>query len=75
VTNPPNGTFTQEDPIGIAGGLNHYGYANGDPINFSDPFGLFTQACPTTNTVSPGAVNGSQLLGPFHFLGTRPSNS
>lgn len=37
------GRFTQEDPIGIAGGLNLYGYANGDPINFSDPFGL----CPT----------------------------
>ena len=32
--------FTQQDPIGIAGGLNLYGYANGDPINFSDPFGL-----------------------------------
>jgi hypothetical protein len=32
--------FTQEDPIGIAGGLNLYGYANGDPINYSDPFGL-----------------------------------
>ena len=34
------GRFTQEDPIGIAGGLNLYGYANGDPVNFSDPFGL-----------------------------------
>jgi hypothetical protein len=31
---------TQQDPIGIAGGLNHYGYAGGDPINYSDPFGL-----------------------------------
>jgi RHS repeat-associated protein len=37
---PASGQFTQQDPIGIAGGLNLYGYANGDPINFSDPFGL-----------------------------------
>ena len=28
-------------PIGLAGGLNAYGFANGDPVNFSDPFGLF----------------------------------
>lgn len=32
--------YTQQDPIGIAGGLNLYGFARGDPINFSDPFGL-----------------------------------
>lgn len=38
------GPVTQEDPIGIAGGLNLYGYANGDPINYSDPFGL--RPCP-----------------------------
>jgi RHS repeat-associated protein len=37
---PEAGTFTQGDPIGIAGGLNLYGYAGGDPINYSDPFGL-----------------------------------
>ncbi len=34
------GQFTQRDPIGLAGGLNLYGYADGDPVNFSDPFGL-----------------------------------
>ncbi len=34
------GLLTQEDPIGLAGGLNLYGFANGDPINFSDRFGL-----------------------------------
>lgn len=38
---PVSGRFTQEDPIGLAGGLNVYGFANGDPVNFSDPFGLF----------------------------------
>jgi RHS repeat-associated protein len=37
---PVTGRFTQEDPIGLAGGLNLYGFANGDPVNFSDPFGL-----------------------------------
>lgn len=37
---PGTGRFTQEDPIGLAGGLNLYGYANGDPINLRDPFGL-----------------------------------
>jgi hypothetical protein len=36
----PRGRFTQEDPIGLAGGLNLYGFGGGDPINFSDPFGL-----------------------------------
>ena len=37
---PASGRFTQEDPIGLAGGLNAYGFANGDPVNFSDPLGL-----------------------------------
>jgi RHS repeat-associated protein len=37
---PASGQFTQTDPIGLAGGLNLYGFAGGDPVNFSDPFGL-----------------------------------
>ena len=39
---PASGRFTQADPIGLGGGLNLYGFANGDPVNFSDPFGLCT---------------------------------
>lgn len=37
---PSTGRFTQEDPIGVAGGLNLYGFGGGDAINFADPFGL-----------------------------------
>jgi len=37
---PKTGRFTQLDPIGLAGGMNLYGFAAGDPVNFSDPFGL-----------------------------------
>ena len=37
---PGTGRFTQEDPIGLAGGMNLYGFASGDPLNFSDPIGL-----------------------------------
>jgi RHS repeat-associated protein len=34
------GRFTQEDPAGLAGGLNSYGFAGDDPVNYDDPFGL-----------------------------------
>jgi RHS repeat-associated protein len=37
---PATGQFTQPDPIGLAGGLNSYGFAAGDPVTFSDPYGL-----------------------------------
>jgi len=47
---PVSWAFTQEDPIGLAGGLNLYGFAGGDPVNFSDPFGL----CPQNVSVAQG---------------------
>jgi RHS repeat-associated protein len=37
---PAQGRFTQPDPIGLAGGVNLYGFANGDPVSYSDPYGL-----------------------------------
>ena len=37
---PQMGRFTEEGPIGLAGGLHLYRLAGGDPVNFSDPFGL-----------------------------------
>jgi hypothetical protein len=43
---PNSGRFTQEDPIGLAGGMNLYGFASGDPVNFRDPFGLRCEPFP-----------------------------
>jgi RHS repeat-associated protein len=34
------GRWTQEDPIGVAGGLNLYQFNGNNPVAFTDPFGL-----------------------------------
>ena len=61
---------TQEDPIGLAGGLNLYGYAGGDPVNFSDPFGL----CPKSIRGDVDAChqwNQTQVQLAIHILNER----
>jgi RHS repeat-associated protein len=59
---PGTGRFTQEDPIGLAGGMNLYGFASGDPVNFSDPFGLCPDpkkpACTRPGLIVSGGVGG-----------------
>ena len=46
VYDPATGRFTQQDPIGLAGGINSYGFPKGDPVSYTDPFGL----CPPNDT-------------------------
>jgi RHS repeat-associated protein len=59
---PATGKFTQEDPIGLAGGMNLYGFAGGDPVDYSDPFGL----CPPADQNPydcPGKMGAFVMLG------------
>lgn len=37
---PSTGSWIQEDPIGVGGGINLYRYSGGNPVSYSDPFGL-----------------------------------
>jgi RHS repeat-associated protein len=68
--NPTTGAFTQEDPIGLAGGLNTYGFANSDPATYNDPFGL----CPPKLLCDMiGATAGAEAT--EHWAGIASSSS
>ena len=50
---PELGRFISEDPIGLAGGVNQYAYAGGNPLSYTDPLGLFLTTVDATCALAP----------------------
>ena len=53
----------RKTPSGWRGGLNLYGYAGGDPINYADPFGLCAQAADSVLVDVTQCMNGQEVAG------------
>jgi RHS repeat-associated protein len=56
---PKIGSYINQDPIGLLGGINNFTYASGDPVNRIDPYGtddfgpIFNAICPGSSCSAP----------------------
>ncbi|WP_216825117.1 RHS repeat-associated core domain-containing protein [Agarilytica rhodophyticola] len=60
---PRLGRYLQSDPIGLQGGINTYAYVGGNPLKYSDPYGLWAH-------IGIGAGAGAIVNGGAYILTT-----
>jgi RHS repeat-associated protein len=58
---PNTGRYLEPDPIGQAGGLNLFAYAENDPVNMADAFGLLPAVCAGPSRIPPVCQKLSKL--------------
>jgi RHS repeat-associated protein len=54
--------FLNSDPTGMAGGLNWYAYAGGNPVSMADPFGLNAMELSGYSWLRNNVVSGASLF-------------